>query len=76
MAIKQPKQLPAFVEAGPDEFISIEDLTVDQLRRALVVEHLARQDKRFRELMWLRRRLPEDAKDSDLVLEQIGIKPN
>jgi hypothetical protein len=68
------KELPRFVEIAPGKFIAMTKLTVGQLRRALVTEHLAGQDERFRDLLWLRRRVSADAKDTDLVIEHAGVK--
>ena len=67
------RTLPAFVEIGPDKFMSMKKLTVGQLRRALIVERTAGEEARFRALLWLRRRIPADTKDSDLVIESAGV---
>ena len=74
MTMKEPETLPAFVEIEPDKWIALEKLTVEQLRRSLVVEQMDGTDERFRDPLWLRRQIPLDAKDTDLVVECAGIK--
>jgi hypothetical protein len=79
---KTTKTLPGFVEIAPGRFIAIGKLTVGQIRGALVTEHMATEEagahddpqytrirhERFGTLFWLRRHIPADAQDSDLVL--------
>jgi hypothetical protein len=71
--MRTTRKFPGYVEIAPGKFVAADKLTVGQLRRALVTEHVAGQDKRFRDLLWLRRQIAADAKDSDPALVCAGV---